>query len=63
MSDNDLSKEGGHHEALQVERSSLPVKDRSDPKGLQELEDAEWHLDYKIILTFAVRILVSLSGY
>jgi hypothetical protein len=63
MSDNSLSKNEGHHEALHVEKSSLPVTDQSDLKGLQELDDEEWSLDYKIILTFAVRILIPLSRY
>jgi hypothetical protein len=63
MSDNNLSKNEEHQEALHVEKSSLPVTDQSDPKGLQELDDEEWHLDYKIILTFAVRILAFLTRY
>lgn len=63
MSDNSLSKNGEHQEALHVEKSSLPVIDQSDLKCLQDLDDEEWHLDYKIILTFAVRIRVSLSRY
>jgi hypothetical protein len=49
MSDNNLSKNGEHQQALRVEKSSLPITDRSDPKSLQELDDEKWDLDYKII--------------
>jgi len=57
MSGNNLSKDGEPQEVQHVEKSSVPVTHQSDPKGLEDLEDPEWHLDYKIILTFVAMMV------
>jgi hypothetical protein len=59
MSDNNLSKNGVLQESHHEEQPSIPVAYQSDTKGPQDLEDPEWHLDYKIILTFLVGLLDS----
>lgn len=52
------SLDGGDIEKItSVERASIPVAHHAESKDTlrqNEIAEADWHLDYKIILTFAV---------